>query len=216
MVPQGPQAFEELTNGNPQTAAELFESKPWQAAALYRAGDYENAAKVLDRCDSPVAHYNRGNSLALTGNYDAAIEEYQIALQQDPGLQDAQYNLELIKKLQEQQHQSDSDQNQSDKKKIKKIRIPKTISKINHKITESLQQDSEQNESREKPQDQSPSNPEEQNSSSSDPNGQESSESKNSAGRICKIRRAGRSTRQNKKSKLVSWGASGKEYSVRR
>jgi Ca-activated chloride channel family protein len=172
------QAYKELNAGNSQEAAQLFESRPWKAAALYRSGDYEKTADILNGLDSPVMHYNRGNALALTGDYDAAIEAYQIALEQDPSLNDAQYNLELIKKIKDQQNQSNSDQNQSDKDKNNKDQKSKDNQQNNPKNSQNSEQNSDNNNSQEQSEDQSQSGQQEKNHSSSNEEQSEASKTK--------------------------------------
>lgn len=145
---QDQRAYQDLQEGNAQTAAESFASKPWQGAAFYRNGDYENAAKALSSCDTPLCHYNRGNALALTKKYEEAIQEYETALAQDPNFQDAQFNLDLIKKLMEQQNQSDSDQNQENNQNNQDQKNSDKNQKPSSQKSENSSQDQSQNPSK--------------------------------------------------------------------
>ena len=118
---RGNKAFEE---GDPATAQQQFTDPDWQASAAYRNGDYETATELFEKNTSADGHYNRGNSLAQTGNYDEAIAAYDQALQLDPELKDAAENRKLIEALkqqkqeqeQEQQNQDSSDSKNSDSK----------------------------------------------------------------------------------------------------
>lgn len=84
-------------------AASLFESPGWQGAASYRAENYESAIAAYSALDTPDGHYNRGNALALTGNYAEAIAAYELTLAVDPEHEDAIFNKEIVEQLLEQQ-----------------------------------------------------------------------------------------------------------------
>ena len=97
------QAARALEDGRAEEAAALFEDPAWAAAARYRAGDYAASAEAFARLDSVDAGYNRGNALARQGEYEAAIEAYEAALAAEPEHEDARHNLELLRRLQQQQ-----------------------------------------------------------------------------------------------------------------
>ena len=107
------QAMKALDQNDPKTAATLFEQPDWKGIAHYRAGDYEQAEKAFSGNDSPEAHYNRGNALTKLGKYPEAMASYQAALTQQPEHADAQHNLELLKKLLENQESQFSKGNES-------------------------------------------------------------------------------------------------------
>lgn len=110
------QAAEALQQGNPRRAASLFENQQWRGIANYRAGNYEAAATEFSRSHSAEDFYNRGNALAHLSQYDQAIAAYHQALQRNPRLKDAQYNLHVVEALKKQQ-QKQSKQNQSQHQK---------------------------------------------------------------------------------------------------
>lgn len=85
-----------LLQQQPTLAAERFTDLQWRATALYLAGDYPAAAELFALFDSPAAHYNRGNALALSGLLPEAIQAYQLALSQAPDMLAAQYNLAFV------------------------------------------------------------------------------------------------------------------------
>ncbi|MCQ4324551.1 hypothetical protein CXK94_06890 [Stutzerimonas stutzeri] len=95
----------------PERAAERFTDRRWQAIARYRAGDYPAAAKLFAEGRSAADHYNRGNALARSEAFEAAIEAYDQALELQPDLQVAQRNKALVEELlrqRQQQPQEDS------------------------------------------------------------------------------------------------------------
>lgn len=84
-------------------AAGLFESPGWQGAANYRAENYDAAIAAYSALDTPDGHYNRGNALALAGNYAEAIAAYDLTLATDPEHEDAIFNKEIVEQLLQQQ-----------------------------------------------------------------------------------------------------------------
>ncbi len=84
-------------------AAAQFQRPDWRAAAQYRSGHFAEALHSLKGLPGAEAAYNRGNALAHLGKLKAAVEQYEQALREDPENADAQHNLELVRKLLEQQ-----------------------------------------------------------------------------------------------------------------
>ena len=74
---RGAEAMRESQYGE---AARLFESTDWRGAASYRGGNYEAAIASFAANPTADGHYNRGNALALSGNYAEAITAYNICL----------------------------------------------------------------------------------------------------------------------------------------
>ena len=105
------QAAEAFANEDHGLAAVLFETSEWKGAASYRAQDYESAIAAFSASDTPDGHYNRGNSLALAGNYEEAIAAYDAAIGLEFDHEDAIYNREIVGELLEQQ-QSEEGENQ--------------------------------------------------------------------------------------------------------
>ena len=111
------QATKALETGDSTKAAELFENPRWSAAANYQAGQYEQAAKVLENASTADDFYNQGNALTKAGKFDEAIEAYQKALELEADMEDASFNKKLVEDLkqqQENQQQESQQQNQSD------------------------------------------------------------------------------------------------------
>ncbi len=96
------QATRALEKGEADRAAELFEDREWKAVAQHRSGDFAGAIETLDPLDGAVNWYNRGNSLVGTGKLQEAVEAYRHALEMDPGMEDATYNMETVRKFIEQ------------------------------------------------------------------------------------------------------------------
>lgn len=86
-------------------AATQFTDPLWQGNAWFRAGRYQEAAAAYQQAgDNPEALYNLGNCLAYQQEFAAAIEAYELALQQKPELDDARFNRALVTQwLQQQQ-----------------------------------------------------------------------------------------------------------------
>lgn len=81
----------------------------------YRKGDYQAAARHYTGIGSATAHYNRGNALAKAGQYPQAIDAYNQALRQQPGMADAIANKRAVEAAMKRQQQSGSNQGQQQK-----------------------------------------------------------------------------------------------------
>jgi Ca-activated chloride channel family protein len=99
------QAYEALQQQEADKAAALAKDPGLSGEAWYRSGEYGNALDAWTELDSADAHYNRGNALALAGEYDAAIKAYDSALDLEPDMEDALLNRELLEKVKQQQEQ---------------------------------------------------------------------------------------------------------------
>ena len=111
---QGAQALED---GDLEAAQSLFNDSQWRGSAAYKAGNYDQAIDDYLGAETADAHYNRGNSLAKSGDLEGAIEAYNQALKQHPEMEDAAANRDLVEKLKEQQEESSEQQNQDQEKK---------------------------------------------------------------------------------------------------
>jgi Ca-activated chloride channel family protein len=112
---QAQSAFEQ---GEFSQAAETFENPQWQASAQYKAGNYQQALEGFEQDSSAQGLYNQGNALMQLEDYQEAINRYQQAIDLQPSFTEAQQNLEVAKKRQKQQEntdqQNESKQDQSD------------------------------------------------------------------------------------------------------
>jgi len=94
-----------LESGRAQEAIDLFNNKKWQAAAQYRAGHFDETVKLLEGEQEITSQYNYANAQAQLGKFPEAIKAYESVLKREPNHEDARYNLELIKKMQQQDQQ---------------------------------------------------------------------------------------------------------------
>ena len=108
------QAAEAFANEQHELAASLFESSEWSGAANYRSKNYETAIAAYSAINTPDGHYNRGNALALAGNYPEAIAAYDTALSMAPDHEDALNNKAIIEELLEQQESEEGEQQEGD------------------------------------------------------------------------------------------------------
>lgn len=112
------QAYQALAAEDPGRAAALARDPELSGEAWYRGGEYSNAHTAWSASPSADTHYNRGNALALLGEYEAALEAYDAALEKQPGMPDALYNRSIVEQLrqeseQQQQQQQGDGQEQS-------------------------------------------------------------------------------------------------------
>lgn len=119
---KGRKALEEK---NYEQAEEIFKEDAYRRGVVqYKAGDYEGAAESFDQADRPEiaedARYNLGNARLMAGRIEEAIKAYEEVLKGNPEHQDAAHNLEIARKMldeQQQDQKSDqSQQNQADQK----------------------------------------------------------------------------------------------------
>lgn len=109
---QAHQAFEE---GDFAAAEQLATDPLLRGSAAYRAGEFERAAETFERGSGQAeAEYNRGNALARAGRLEQALQAYDAALAQNPTLEDAAYNRDIVRQaLEQQKSQQESEQNDS-------------------------------------------------------------------------------------------------------
>ena len=107
-------------------AKALFKSQEWKASAAYRNGDFEESADLFEADKTAGGHYNQGNALAKGGKAEEAIKAYEQALALQPDHVDAKFNLDLLKKMQEEQQkkQQNKDQNSEQDKDKKDQKDP--------------------------------------------------------------------------------------------
>jgi len=134
------QALKLFQAGAAKDAAQLFENPEWKGTAAYRTGDYETAIEEFSRQDSPIANFNRGNSLAVTGRLQDALDAYEEVLAENPQHEDAQFNHDLIEKLMREQ------QNKQQNKKAEKVNKNKQQNDKEDQQQDSSKSEAEQNE----------------------------------------------------------------------
>ena len=56
-----------------------FENISLKGASFYRAGEFKKAKAIYQNISSKEGRYNFANALVMLGEYDAAIEAYELA-----------------------------------------------------------------------------------------------------------------------------------------
>ncbi len=95
----------------------------WNGIALYRSQEFSQAATEFSHSDDAVSIYNRGNALAMSGDYSEAVDQFETALQIDPDFESARFNLDIVRRLLQQQEMSgksmeSENQNQTDNQQV--------------------------------------------------------------------------------------------------
>jgi len=78
-------------------AGNSFENSLLKGASYYRAGEFKKAKAVYQNLSSKEGKYNLGNASVMLGEYDVAIEAYEIALKIGPEFKEAEENLVIAK-----------------------------------------------------------------------------------------------------------------------
>ena len=78
-------------------AAETFADLSYKGASYYKAGEFKKAKSVYQNLSNSEGKYNQGNSFVLLGEYDSAIQAYELALKIDPHFKEALQNLKVAK-----------------------------------------------------------------------------------------------------------------------
>ncbi len=112
---QAEQAYE---NGDYSTASQDFQDPYRKGVAYYRMGDYTTAEEMFRNSTRPEvaskAAYNLGNALVQQNKLHEAITAYEDVLEKWPDHQQAKENLELVKKMLEEQKQKENDPQKQD------------------------------------------------------------------------------------------------------
>lgn len=96
-----------LVSGVTDVDATQFEDPAWRGVALYRAGRYAEASQAFRLAGDIESIYNRGNALAMLGQFTAAVEAYDAVLEQRPDHRAARYNRAHVARLIESQPASE-------------------------------------------------------------------------------------------------------------
>lgn len=99
-------------------AADKFTDNYNKAVALYRAGEYAAAESLFKSTASVASIYNTGNAQMQQQKWQQAIDSYEKVLAEVPTHEDAQFNLEIAKKmLTEQQENKEQQEDQEEQQK---------------------------------------------------------------------------------------------------
>lgn len=161
------QAAEAFAAEDHQLAAALFEASDWRGAASYRAQNYEAAIAAFSAIDTPDGHYNRGNALALAGNYVEAIAAYDIAIGLEPDHTDAINNKEIIEQLLEEQESEQGENQDGENQENQSEQNSENQSEEQNQNSENQDQESQEGNEDQQQQEQQNEAPEEQESSES-------------------------------------------------
>lgn len=108
------QVDQALQQGDFERAATLATNPMQRGIAAYRQGHYDQAAVAFAQAPGARAHYNRGNALAHRNRFEEALAAYDAALAEDPDMQDARENRDLVEKLLRQQRQAQQKDSEKD------------------------------------------------------------------------------------------------------
>ena len=161
------QAAEAFASEEHSTAALLFETTDWAGAANYRAANYEAAIASFSAIDTVDGHYNRGNALALSGNYAESIAAYDMALSLELGHAHSLQNKAIVEQLLEQEEAQSGENQEGEDQENESEQNSENESDQDSESSE--QQDQESQEGNQDQQDQEQQNqpPEEQEGSES-------------------------------------------------
>jgi Ca-activated chloride channel family protein len=85
--------------GDPVRAARSFEDPLWKGLAFYAAEEWEPASAALVTLDTARGHFQRGNALARLERLPEAAAAYERALELEPELAEARFNLDWVSGL---------------------------------------------------------------------------------------------------------------------
>jgi Ca-activated chloride channel family protein len=113
---QGQQGQILYDKGDYKGAMQAFDTPYRRGIAAYKAGQYDQAAKSFSQVQDPKvklsAQYNLGNAQMMQNQPERAISNYESVLKQDPTHTGAKHNLEIAKKLLQEQNQQQQQQQQ--------------------------------------------------------------------------------------------------------
>ena len=107
-----------LAAGDTESAETLFKDPTWKGAAAYKNGNFDAAEEHFKKGETTAdSLYNLANAQAKAGQLEAALENYQAALELDKQHEDAAFNKGLVEKALQQEQQQKKEQSQNDKDK---------------------------------------------------------------------------------------------------
>ncbi len=89
-------AWQALQDDQHEAARALAQDPALRGSAAYRAGDFAAAAEDFAQSATADGHYNRGNALARAGQLQEALQAYDQALAQQPEMDDARTNRDIV------------------------------------------------------------------------------------------------------------------------
>jgi Ca-activated chloride channel family protein len=161
------QAAEAFASEEHSTAALLFEATDWAGAANYKAANYEAAISSFSSIDTVDGHYNRGNALALSGNYAESIAAYDMALSLELGHVDSLQNKAIVEQLLEQEEAENGENQEGEDQENESEQNSENESDQDSESSEQQDQESQEGDQSQQDQEQQNQPPEEQEGSES-------------------------------------------------
>ena len=161
------QAAEAFASEEHSTAALLFEATDWAGAANYKAANYEAAVASFSAIDTVDGHYNRGNALALSGNYAESIAAYDMALSLELGHADSLQNKAIVEQLLEQEQAENGENQEGEDQENESEQNSENESDQDSESSEQQDQESQEGDESQQDQEQQNQPPEEQEGSES-------------------------------------------------
>ena len=161
------QAAEAFASEEHSTAALLFEATDWAGAANYKAANYESAVASFSAIDTVDGHYNRGNALALSGNYAESIAAYDMALSLELGHADSLQNKAIVEQLLEQEQAENGENQEGEDQENESEQNSENESDQDSESSEQQDQESQEGDESQQDQEQQNQPPEEQEGSES-------------------------------------------------
>jgi Ca-activated chloride channel family protein len=161
------QAAEAFASEEHSTAALLFEATDWAGAANYKAANYEAAIASFSSIDTVDGHYNRGNALALSGNYAESIAAYDMALSLELGHADSLQNKAIVEQLLEQEEAENGENQEGEDQENESEQNSENESDQDSESSEQQDQESQEGDQSQQDQEQQNQPPEEQEGSES-------------------------------------------------
>ena len=161
------QAAEAFESEEHSTAALLFEATDWAGAANYKAANYEAAVASFSAIDTVDGHYNRGNALALSGNYAESIAAYDMALSLELGHADSLQNKAIVEQLLEQEQAENGENQEGEDQENESEQNSENESDQDSESSEQQDQESQEGDESQQDQEQQNQPPEEQEGSES-------------------------------------------------
>ncbi len=108
------QGAELLESGDAARASEVFRDPSWRGISHFRSGNFAEAQKEFSTATDATSLYNAGTAAAKGGDYQAAVDLFEKAVETDPANDDAAHNLDIAKQLLDQQQSNQSQQGEGD------------------------------------------------------------------------------------------------------
>ena len=112
-VSKDQQGFKAHQQGDFEQAADLFEDPSWRGVAEYRQDEFETAIELFAHEDSLRSIYNQATALAWLGNFQEALNAYDLVLESEPEHEDALHNKQILEQLLENLQNQQSNDSQS-------------------------------------------------------------------------------------------------------